>query len=99
MVISRDVFGSDMECKDRKHHTGNNTSSNIGLIAHLPADSQEEFRATPEEKAQLFGVENTIPMSGSNYISASEDPGHDSQSGKAEPAFFSGAAQNSLRMR
>ena len=98
LVISRNVFGSDIEYKERKHHTGNNASSVIGFIGHLPANSPEEFRATPEQKAQIFGVENTIPMSGSNYIPASEDPGHASQSGQKEQVF-SGAAQKSLRMR
>ena len=90
LVISREVFGSDIEYKERKHHTGNNASCVIGFIAHLPANSHEEFRATPEEKAQIFSVENTIPMSGSNYIPASEDPGHASQSGKVEPVFVLG---------
>ena len=90
LVISRQVFGSDIACKERKHFTGSNSSSIIGLIPHLPANSQEEFRATPEEKAQIFSVENTIPMSGSNYIPASEDPGHASQSGRVEPVFFLG---------
>ena len=93
MVISRNVFGSDIEYKERKHHTGNNASSVIGFIGHLPANSPEEFRATPEQKAQIFGVENTIPMSGSNYIPASEDPGHASQSGQKEPVFFWGCTE------
>ena len=99
LVVPRDVFGNDLDFKERKHHTGNNASSVIGLIAHLPAASQEEFTATPEAKVQIFSVENTIPMSGSNYVSAQEDPGHASQSGKEEPFFFLGAAQKSLQMR
>ena len=90
LIVSRDTFGSDIEFKERKHHTGNNASCNIGFIAHLPSGSQEEFRATPEEKAQIFSVENTIPMSGTNYIAASEDPGHASKSGTQEPVFFLG---------
>ena len=93
LVVSREVFGSDIEYKERKHHTGNNLSSVIGFITHLPANSQEEFRATPEQKAQIFSAENTIPMSGSNYIAASEDPGHASESGKGEPVFFWGSTE------
>ena len=53
LVISREIFGSDIDIKDRKHYNGSNNSSVIGFIAHLPVNSQEEFRATPEESADL----------------------------------------------
>ena len=92
LVVSRDVFGLDLDVKDRKYHTGNNMSGNIGFIQHLPQNSHEEFRATPENKARIFGAENTIPMSGSQYVPASDD-GPASESGKLEPVFFHGLTE------
>ena len=93
IVISRHVFGSDIDYKERKWHTGNNASGVIGFIQPLPPNSVEEFRATPEQKSQIFGVENTIPMSGSTYISSAEDPGHASQAGQPEPVFWWGSTE------
>ena len=93
LVIRRSVFGSDIDYKERKHHRGHNDSGVIGFIQHIAANGPEEFKATPEEKAQIFGVENTIPMSGNNYVPASEDPGHASQTGRVEPVVFFGCIE------
>ena len=74
LVISRGVFGNDLEIKDRSYFSRTNTSSSVSFIPPLPLDSGLEFRATPEDKPSIIGTDNTIPMSGAQYVSAEYDP-------------------------
>ena len=50
LVISREPIGTGIEVKARKHYDGLNSSTVIGFIETLPADSPLEFKALPEEK-------------------------------------------------
>jgi hypothetical protein len=73
--------------KARKHYDGLNTSSVIGFIEALPADSLLEFKVIPEEKLAIVGGENTLLGSGGSHISVRVDPGFQSKPGQPGPVF------------
>ena len=50
--------------------------------------SLQEFRATPEDKQNIIGIENTVNLSSHDYVSAEKDPGYVSEAGKLEPVFW-----------
>ena len=88
LVISSENFGKDLIVKDRKHFGGKNNSANIGFVKLEGPSSPQEFRATPEEKLDIIGTENTVNLSSANYVSAEQDPGYVSEAGKPEPVFW-----------
>ena len=87
LVISREPLGTGIEVKARKHYDGLNTSSVIGFIEALPADSPLEFKVIPEEKVAIVGGENLLLGSGGSHISVAVDPGFQSKPGQPEPVF------------
>ena len=93
-MISRKPLGTGIEVKARKHYDGLNTSSVIGFIETLPADSPLEFKVIPEEKIAIVGGENTLPGSGGSHISVAIDPGFQSKPGQPEPVFCPCFASN-----
>ena len=76
--------------KGRQYFNGTNTSANIGFIEVQLLGSYLEFNATPEEKSLNFGRDNTIPMSGAQYVIAESEPGLESKPGETEHFFVWG---------
>ena len=68
LVISREPLGTGIEVKARKHYDGLNTSSVIGFIEALPADSPLEFKVIREAKIAIVGGENTLLGSGDHIF-------------------------------
>ena len=87
LVISREALGTGIEVKARKHYDGLNSSTVIGFIETLPADSPLEFKAIPEEKTTIVGGENFMLGSGGSHISVANDPGFQSKPGQLDPVF------------